>query len=162
MAEILLPAPLWRRLVALAYDGLLYAALLMGGLVLALPFVSFFVAKNATTPLHNYAVLQGYAFAIGLLFFGWSWTRGGQTLGMRVWQLQVRRVNGDALRWPVAAVRFTAGVAFVVLGLWASKLLGPVAFGAALLGFVPCLLSERGRAACDYLAGTEVISKPRG
>ena len=108
MSDLILPAPIWRRLAALVYDGLLYVALLMAGLVLATPLVAFWVAKDATTPLHNFAVLQVYGYVIGLLFFGWSWARGGQTLGMRVWRLQVRRLDGSGLRWPIAALRFTA------------------------------------------------------
>ncbi len=156
--EIPLPAPLWRRLAALAYDGLLYLALLMGGLVLALPFVAFFVADDAKTPLQNYQVLQAYGFLVGLAYFGFSWVRGGRTLGMKVWKLQVRRLNGMGLRWPTAVIRFTAGFGCIVLGLWAGQILGPAACGAALIAYLPCLLSERGRALPDYLAGTEVIS----
>lgn len=161
MNSLVLPAPLWRRLVALGYDGLLYLALLMAGLVLAIPFVAFLVAEDARTPLHNYAVLQGYGFLVGLVFFGWSWTRGGQTLGMRVWRLQVRRLDGLPLRWPVATLRFTAALLPVLLGLWLGKHLGPPAYGAALLGYLPCLLSARGQAFCDLIAGTEVIELPR-
>ncbi len=155
-----LPAPIWRRLAALIYDGLLYVALLMAGLVLATPFVAFMVAKDASTPLQNYALLQGYAYLIGLGFFGWSWARGGQTLGMRVWRLQVRRLDGARLLWPIAALRFTAGAAVCVAALWLGKRFGAAAYGAALLNFVPCLLSERGRALHDFVAGTEVMVLP--
>lgn len=161
MSDLILPAPIWRRLAALVYDGLLYVALLMAGLVLATPLVAFWVAKDATTPLHNFAVLQVYGYVIGLLFFGWSWARGGQTLGMRVWRLQVRRLDGSGLRWPIAALRFTAGMAACVAALWLGKHFGPVAYGAALLNFVPSLLSERGRAFNDFAAGTEVVVLPR-
>ena len=160
-AALPLPAPLWRRLVSLGYDGLLYVALLMAGLVLALPFVAFFVADDARTPLHNYAVLQGYGFLIGLAYFGRSWTRGGQTLGMRVWRLQVRRLDGAPLRWPVATVRFAAALLPVVAGLWLGQHFGAGAYGAMLLGYVPCLISSRGQALCDLVAGTEVMLLPR-
>lgn len=161
MTDLVLPAPLWRRLVALAYDGLLYVALLMAGLVLAIPFVAFLVADDARTPLHNYVILQAYGFVVGAGFFGWSWTRGGQTLGMRVWRLQVRRLDGAPLRWPVAILRFAAGLVPVLAGLWLGKQFGPTAYGAALLGYLPCLLSSRGQAFNDLIAGTEVVELPR-
>lgn len=161
MTDLVLPAPLWRRLVALAYDGLLYVALLMAGLVLAIPFVAFVVADDARTPLHNYVILQAYGFVVGAGFFGWSWTRGGQTLGMRVWRLQVRRLDGAPLRWPVAILRFAAGLVPVLAGLWLGKQFGPTAYGAALLGYLPCLLSSRGQAFNDLIAGTEVVELPR-
>ncbi len=161
MPDLTLPAPIWRRLAALVYDGLLYLSLLMAGLVLATPVVAFFVAEDARTPLHNFAVLQLYGFVIGLLFFGWSWARGGQTLGMRVWRLQLRRLDGSGLRWPIAALRFTAGMLLCVGALWLGKHLGAAAYGAALLNFVPCLLTTRGRALNDLAAGTEMVVLPR-
>ena len=161
MTDLVLPAPLWRRLVALAYDGLLYVALLMAGLVLAIPFVAFLVADDARTPLHNYVILQAYGFVVGAGFFGWSWTRGGQTLGMRVWRLQVRRLDGAPLRWPVAILRFAAGLVPVLAGLWLGKQFGPTAYGAALLGYLPCRLSSRGQAFNALIAGTEVVELPR-
>lgn len=161
MSEVILPAPLWRRLVAIGYDGLLFLALVMAGLVLATPFVAFFVADSAKTPLHNYAVLQGYGYLVGLLFFGWSWTRGGQTLGMRAWRLKVRRLDGAPLRWPVALVRYTVGIGALVAALWLGRHFGAAAYGAVLLQFVPCLLSSRGQALNDLVAGTEVVELPR-
>ena len=161
MTDLILPAPVWRRLVAVSYDGLLYLALLMAGLVLSLPFIAAFVAKDASTPLHNFAVLQTYGFIVGVGFFGWSWTHGGQTLGMRVWRLQVRRVDGSGLRWPVAVLRFAAGMAPLVMGLAAARQFGPAAGGIALLGYLPCLFSARGQAFNDWIAGTEVVVLPR-
>ncbi len=160
MSSITLPAPIWRRLVALSYDGLLYLALVMSGLVLSLPVVAALVAKDASTPLHNYSVLQLYAYLVGIGFFGWSWTRGGQTLGMRVWRLQVRRLDGSGLRPTIAVLRFTVGAAACVGALWLGKHLGPIGYGALLLNYVPCLLSSRGQALNDWLAGTEVVVLP--
>jgi len=161
MPDIPLPAPIWRRIAALAYDSLLYVALLMAGLVLATPFVAFFVADDASTPLHNYAVLQCYGYLIGAIFFGWSWTHGGQTLGMRVWRLQVRRIDGAALRWPIALLRFTAGIVLCMATLWLGKHFGPAAYGTAFLSYLPCLISARGQAFNDFAAGTEVVVLPR-
>jgi len=161
MTDSMLPAPIWRRLAALAYDGMLFLALLMAGLVLAIPFVAYFVAEDARTPLHNYAVLQGYGYFIGLAFFGWSWTRGGQTLGMRVWRVQVRRLDGAPLHWPVAVLRYSVGLAVIVGALWLGQRFGAPAYGAALLAYVPCLLSSRGQALGDLVASTEVVSLPR-
>ena len=156
-----LPAPIWRRLVSLGYDGLLYLALLMAIYVLATPFIAALVARDASTPLHNFSVLHACGYLVGIAFFGWSWTHGGQTLGMRVWRLQVRRLDGSAIRWPIAVIRFSAGLAPVLLGLWLGKSFGASAYGAMLLGYLPCLLSSRGQAFNDLVSGTEVIELPR-
>lgn len=160
MPEVVLPATIWRRLIALSYDGLLYLALIMAGLVLATPVVAALVAKDASTPLQNYAVLQAYGYALGCAFFGWSWARGGQTLGMRAWRLQVRRLDGSPLRWPIAILRFTVAATLCVAALWLGKHFGPGAYGAALLVYVPCLLSARGQGLHDWIAGTEVVLLP--
>jgi uncharacterized RDD family membrane protein YckC len=43
-------------------------------------------------------------------FYGWFWTHGGQTLGMRAWRLRVVQANGQPLSWPRATARFVASL----------------------------------------------------
>lgn len=105
----LVPAPLWRRTAAAFYDGLLLLGLWMATLLLSLPLRSLFGMAPGS------AGLRGLLFVVGLGFFGWFWTRGGQTLGMRSWRLQVRRRGGGALRWPPAILRY--GVMLLYWGI---------------------------------------------
>ncbi|WP_165797515.1 RDD family protein [Solimonas fluminis] len=170
MNDLVLPAPLWRRLIAAVYDGLL-----MVGLVFA-TVIFFLIGCWALGVQPNSRILGICLFGVGLGFFGWFWTHGGQTLGMRVWQLRVRRLDGRALRWPIAAVRYT--VMFVVwLGLPVSMLLlfvprfenahpGLTNPSIALLSVLVCslLLSRldaRRRAPHDWISGTEVVVEPK-
>lgn len=96
-------------------------------------------------PYHA-GLLRGWLFLTGLLFFGWFWTHGGQTLGMRAWRVQLRREDGAALRWPQAAFRYAlAWLAWLPLGA----------------GVLWCLLDHRRQAAHDRLAGTEVMLLPK-
>ncbi|OGI41569.1 MAG: hypothetical protein A2150_00620 [Candidatus Muproteobacteria bacterium RBG_16_64_11] len=44
----------------------------------------------------------------GFLFYGWFWTRGGQTLGMRAWRLRLTRADGGPVTWRRAALRIGA------------------------------------------------------
>ena len=46
--------------------------------------------------------------AICFAFFGWFWTHGGQTLGMRAWKLRLERDDGGAPQWRDAGRRFAA------------------------------------------------------
>jgi uncharacterized RDD family membrane protein YckC len=39
-------------------------------------------------------------------FFGWFWTHGGQTLGMRAWKIRVVDLNNNPLTWTQAGMRF--------------------------------------------------------
>lgn len=175
MSAIALPASIWRRLAAFTYDSLLYIATLMAGLVLANFVIAVAIAKSAHTPLHNLTMLPLYGYGIGVVIFAWSWAKGGQTLGMRAWGIQVRRLDGNRLRWPIALVRLTCSYLLLALALWLGVLMAaalpagkarvlnalqmlPWAFFAH---YLPCLLLARRRSLSDLVAGTEVVTLPR-
>jgi uncharacterized RDD family membrane protein YckC len=81
------------------------------------------------------------------LFFGWFWTRGGQTLGMRAWRLKVVDEQGRSLTWLLALRRFAAA-AFS----W-------TALGA---GFWWAIFDREKRAWHDRLSGTHLVVLPKG
>ncbi len=140
MAEIVLPAPLWRRLIAGVYDALLVAGLLMMAVM-----VMVISASLTGTELHRRAV-QLVCFGVAGAYFCWSWTRGGQTLGMRTWRLMLRRDDGAPVRLPIAVLRYAAA--------WLSLL-------PAGLGFLHALIDGRRRTWHDMLAGTEMVVLPK-
>jgi uncharacterized RDD family membrane protein YckC len=114
------PASLLRRLSALTYDLLLVAALLLVVGFAMLPLSrgeAVTTATQGTLGLAYHAVLALVAF----IYFGWSWTRGGQTLGMRAWRIVLERRDGRVLGWPAAAARYLLGSAMAylaVFGCW--------------------------------------------
>jgi len=161
------PAGLLRRLAALFYDLLL---------VIALAFVATFAMLPLT---HGEAILastQGalaHAYhAVWLLvvfaYFGWCWTRSGQTLGMRAWRIALRDTGERRLGWPGAVARFLlgAGIAFLaVLGAWylrhsdgwlqsagAAALLMP-----SVLNFAWVPFDGAGRSLQDLVGGARVV-----
>lgn len=140
MNPAILPAPLWRRLAAAAYDLLLVAAILMAVGVIDL-------LLRAAIGAGYYPRALGAALFLAVFgYFGLCWTRGGQTLGARAWRLQVRRRDGGALTWPIAALRYAlAWPAWLLLGL----------------GLLWCLLDPRRRAWHDLGSGTEVVLLPK-
>lgn len=173
LTELILPAPLWRRLAASIYDGLLLIALWMVTLLLGcLPLNALF-----DLPPGN-AMNRLLLLAVALGFFALFWSRGGQTLGMRAWRLQVRRLDGSPLLLPVAVVR-----AMATLVVWAVALTPAVGQGVrrapsleallphvgtasivsaviALLVVVAALLDGRRRLPQDWIAGAEVVLLP--
>lgn len=162
---MIVPAPLWRRLIASLYDGLLLL-----GLWLCAALIELLLREHVLGLARHWGWMQLYFFAVGLVFFGRSWTRGGQTLGMQVWRLQVRRVDGAALRWPIATLRYAVMLATWMMVLAPTLLLIPrfanhptvqaAAFagaGAVLVSAVLMLTESRRRAICDWAAGTEVV-----
>lgn len=69
------------------------------------------------------AVSAGNPFFLALLaiitflFYGWFWTHGGQTIGMRSWKVKLHSQTGLAISWQQALLRFLfALVAWLPLG----------------------------------------------
>lgn len=133
---MILPAPLWRRLSAALYDVLLLLALWLAAILISVLLINF--AGHQITP----PVTRALLFALSFGFFGWFWTHGGQTLGMRAWRLQVRCSDGAALTWPVAMQRFVLMLVLGVSVLWS-------------------WLNPQRRAWHDRLSGTEVVLLPK-
>jgi uncharacterized RDD family membrane protein YckC len=139
------PASLWLRLLAGIYDLLPLLGLWFLASVLALA-----ITGGALDPhrLAHKLLVQGFVLVFSAAYFVISWTRGGQTLGMRAWRLRVVNRDGDGVRWPLALLRF--GTALVSLT-------------AAGIGLVWALFDAEKRAWHDIAAKTLVVrlEKPR-
>ena len=105
------PAGLMRRLGAILYDTLLLLALLFIATALLLPLTGGqAISRN---PLYS-----TYLFFICFMFYGWFWTHGGQTLGMRAWKIRIQQRDGTGISWWQALLRFlVAIVSWLALGL---------------------------------------------
>ena len=125
---------LLRVLAAIFYDLWLLAALWFLGAI-----VDTLVRQ---TPGGNYLPLWTWWALSPLLFFGWFWTHGGQTLGMRSWRIRVVDSEGEAIGWGQAARRYLAAL---------------VSWGAAGLGFLWILFDRDGCSWHDRLSGTYLV-----
>src|SRR5574337_851890 len=107
-------APLRWRLAAAAYDLLPLIGLWFVAAVLAL------AVTGGTLDTHTLAgklVVQGFMLVLSAAYFVVSWSRGGQTIGMRAWKLRVVDANGDRVPWSHACLRFfVALVSLAALG----------------------------------------------
>jgi uncharacterized RDD family membrane protein YckC len=106
---------LLKRLLAIIYDLLL----LFGSLFFAALIALLLFGESASeSPWFSL-----YLFLILFLFYGWFWTHGGQTLGMKAWKLRVCMPDGGAISWNKAFLRFLAAcLSWGLLGagyLWA-------------------------------------------
>jgi uncharacterized RDD family membrane protein YckC len=160
------PAGIFRRLAALLYDLLLVVALAFVATFAMLPFTQGEAILASTQgPLgHAYHALVAL---VVFAYFGWSWTRSGQTLGMRAWRIRLETNAGLRLRWPGAIARFLLGAAvawLAVLGgwyLWRSE--GPVTAAGALALLAPLVANFAWarfdavrRTLLDHAGGTRV------
>ena len=101
--------PVIKRLLAIIYDSLLLIAVLFLAMALLL-LVSGGYQFQAGNPL-----VTAYLLLVSFVFFGWFWTHGGQTLGMRAWKLRLQQHTGQAVTWRHAAVRFITALPAWVL-----------------------------------------------
>jgi uncharacterized RDD family membrane protein YckC len=144
MISALPAAPLWRRLLAFAYD-----LLALIGLWVFLGLIA--VALNGGDAIEGWrrlAVLYPILWLATGAYFALSWRYGGQTLGMRPWRLRVIGSDGNNVGHVRAWLRYSCG--------WLSAL-------PAGAGLLLCLVDSQKRALHDRLAGTrvELLPKPR-
>ena len=134
---------LLRRLAALVYDALLLFAVLFAATVPVL----IVTGGQAVGP--NDPAYTAWLLAASYLYFGWCWTRSGQTLGMRAWRIRVRTRDGARLGWRHALARFAAGL---------------VSIGAAGAGLLWVAFDRDALSLHDRLSGTalEVVSREGG
>ncbi len=112
------PAPLGLRLLALLYDLLPLLGLWFVCGVLALA-----VSAGALDPhrLGHKIIVQVLVLVVTSGYFVISWSRGGQTIGMRAWKLRLVTDHGTRLPWPRALLRFflaTVSLLFLGAGFW--------------------------------------------
>ncbi|WP_151702850.1 RDD family protein [Nitrincola alkalilacustris] len=104
------PAGLGRRLMAMFYDLLLILSIWM-----IIGFIA--VAINDGEAVEG-PIMKATLFSATFLFFGFFWTRNGQTLGMQAWRLRVQTMDGRRLSWWKALLRYMLAIpSLLVFGL---------------------------------------------
>ena len=125
---------LFKRLLSIIYDLLLlFGVVFFAALIVLLVFGE----AASQTPLFSL-----YILLVCFLFFGWFWTHGGQTLGMRAWKLRVCMPDGSAISWGRALLRYLAAcLSWLLLGG----------------GFLWALFDKDKQTLHDHLSGTRLI-----
>lgn len=129
------PCALWRRLLAMAYDAVAVAALLMFATGL-----SMLAGFRETTAMRDPGFTL-YLAVVWFLYFGFCWHRGGLTLGMRAWRIRIATEAGELPGWGRCLVRFLAAI---------------LSAAAAGIGFLWSLFESRKRTWHDLLSGTRL------
>ena len=133
------PAPPWRRIAAGLYDLLPLAAILMIATALLLPLTRAGIAPGT-------GWYRAYLMLVAFAYYGFSWRRGGQTIGMKAWRLRLHADAGGALAWPRVALRFAVAL---------------VSIAVAGAGLFAALFDARRRMWHDLAAGTCVVLEPK-
>jgi len=134
-------ATLMRRLGSLVYETLIVVALLLlSGLAFLLPLHAL-TGHDASAGWALW-LFRGWILLVLGAYFGWFWTRGGQTLPMRTWRLQVVDCTGAPIGPRRAVCRY--------LLAWPSVL-------AAGAGLAWALVDRDRQFLHDRLAGTRLV-----
>lgn len=154
---------LFKRLLVILYDGLLLTGVVFVACLLVMSlyfllckwlFPSAMFVDPATLADPKMIELSGLGRTIGsvltcltaiivsFLFYGWFWTHGGQTLGMRAWHLYLIKPDGKFIDWRLAFKRYWLAIlSWTCLGL----------------GFLWIMVSPSKRAWHDSLTGTQIV-----
>ncbi|OJY89031.1 MAG: hypothetical protein BGP25_10690 [Lysobacterales bacterium 63-13] len=133
-------AALWRRLAALFYDLLVLVAIWM--FAAALILLAFHGEVDvARQPALYHFVLQATLLLLSGLYFVVSWSKGGQTIGMRAWKVRILDNNGQPPRARQSLLRFVLALISLI--------------GA--FGFIWCLFDADRRAWHDVMAKTRMV-----
>lgn len=112
------PVSFLRRLGAMFYDGLLFGGtvLIVGGILATVVNQTMGTDYLPPGSLAANSLFIVYILLFFLLF-GWFWTHGGQTLGMRAWKIRVVTYDEQPLNWQQALFRFVSSlVSWLVFG----------------------------------------------
>lgn len=152
----------FKRLLIIIYDGLLVfavifftSAVLMGLFQWLAPSSIYLAPSDLDNPslreLSSLGRLLGGALVglncllVSFFFYAWFWTHGGQTLGMRAWNLYLIKPDGKFIDWPTAAKRY---------------LIALVSWAALGLGFTWILLNRDKLSWHDILTNTKIVHVP--
>lgn len=131
-----------RRLAAQIYDLLLLIALLFLATALLLPFTDGEAVSAQQTLIYRI-----YLAVISFFFYGWFWTHGGQTLGLRAWKIKVLTLDQKSINWNQALLRFATAI---------------VSWGFFGLGFLWILFDKNRRSWHDHLSKTALFFDLQG
>lgn len=120
----LAPVGVIRRFAAMFYDFILCIALMMvmTGLYMMIANTllggdTYKTMNDSGQSVHD-PFLSSILFISLYAFFGFFWTKNGQTLGMQVWHIRVQNKDNTTISWNQALLRFLMGIiSWLALGL---------------------------------------------
>ena len=126
-----------RRLAAQFYDLFLLIAVLFLATAILLPFTAGEAVSTQQTIIYRI-----YLTVISFFFYGWFWTHGGQTLGMRAWKIRVLTLDQKPISWTQALLRFATAI---------------ISWGFCGFGILWILIDKNRRSWHDHLSKTALF-----
>ena len=140
-------APFWKRLAAWIYDLLGALAVFILALVVGYLFIYLVSSpwiddgESLAISINQNPLWALYLFIAVQYYYVWCWVKGGQTLGMKTWQIKLCKPDGQHLSWREAYIR-----SFVSLGG---------------LGQIWGLFDKQNRGVQDIICDCRVVQLPK-
>ena len=113
---------LFRRMACFIYEGvLLFGVLMIAGYL----FSSLTQQRHALQGRHG---LQAFLFVVLGIYFVWFWSRGGQTVAMKAWNVRLQRRDGGAVSQARALCRYLLSWLWfmpALVAIWLANLHSP-------------------------------------
>lgn len=131
-------ASLARRFGAIIYDTFIVIALCFAATALWMYITE---SERASGPS-----FQSFLFLSIFSFFGFFWTRSGQTIGMMAWRIRVQSTEGTSISWSQALIRFFSALLAII----------PLGFG-----YFWMLINDEKLTLQDKLSNTQIVYLPK-
>ncbi len=165
--ELFPPATALKRALAIIYDGLISIAVLLvatWGYTVVAGWITGWDSYEQMAEAGQLSGDPGLTFTLFLvlyLFFGYFWTRIGQTLGMQVWRIRIENIDGTSVSWTKALRRYVTAAAVIFLTLLGSYYLGAATLFLGIPAIVALFYPINGLSITDRLSDSVVVSIPK-
>ena len=165
--ELFPPATALKRALAIIYDGLISIAVLLvatWGYTMVAGWITGWDRYEQMAEAGQLSGDPGLTFTLFLilyLFFAYSWTHIGQTLGMQVWRIRIENIDGTSVSWSKALRRYVTAAAVIFLTLLGSYYLGAATLFLGIPAIVALFYPINGLSITDRLSDSVVVSIPK-
>lgn len=156
-----------RRLLCMVYEALLLFGVCFVA-ILIYSLVAHFVFGQAANSTEHQWLMQIYLFVVIGVYFGYAWRKGGQTLAMKTWGLQV--IDPERAQVPMAKVIVRYCLAWmwflpgILIGTQLHLSIRNTALAVAinmLIWMMTAALNKDKQLFHDKLAKTKLIFRPK-
>ncbi|TGN41925.1 RDD family protein [Marinobacter confluentis] len=165
--ELLAPATFIKRLMAVVYDGLISVAVLLVTTWAYTIVAGYLIGWDRYEQMAEEGsigadpALTFVLFLVLYLFFGYFWTRTGQTLGMQAWRIRVQNLNGLSVSWTQALRRYVAAAAILFVALLGAYYLNAATLFVTIPAIVALFYPINGLSLTDRASASMVAVVPK-
>ena len=165
--ELFPPATALKRSLAIIYDGLISIAVLLvatWGYTMVAGWITGWDRYEQMAESGQLSGDPGLTFTLFLvlyLFFGYFWTRIGQTLGMQVWRVRIENLDGTSVSWTQALIRYVTAAIIVFLSILGAYYLGALTLLLSIPAIIALFYPINGLSLTDRTSNSVVVQVAR-